>query len=104
MDEGPHEVGKTIIFECFIDRIYPSISMTAFNVTFEKADKIFHGEVGPVSAGVFQFKINGSFKAAMEFNNDTAICQLTTLGHYYKEKKHLGIYGKLIKILSYVSL
>ena len=98
MDQGPYEVGKTIIVECSIERIYPTIPKTAFNVTFEQNNKIFTSKVVSVSAGISKLKIDGSFKSSMEFDNDTVICQVTTSGHYYKEEKHLRIYSKLIAL------
>ena len=96
MKMGPHEVGTTVNFECFLDRIYPPIDGSSFNVTFKKNHGLFSSKVESVTSRILRLKVSGSINASLAYDGDIAICQITTaLGDYDSEHKLLWIYGKI---------
>ena len=96
MDLGPHGAGTPINMECQIDRIYPRIPRESFNITFARNNQtIFFSEFDTILAGAFQLKVSGTFIASIEYDEDVAICQLTTaVGHYHHNKIRLSVYSK----------
>ena len=95
----PYEANTRIDMECSIERIYPIPSNAAmFNITFLKNNKSYETtNIKTVTPGssVRHMSINGSLEANLDYDNDTAICQVTTtLGHYFQRRLTFEIFGR----------
>ena len=96
IDPGPHKVGKQIEVKCIIDRIYPCVSSSSFNITLTNHEVSFLGEVDSVVENVPSMVVHGFINASLDYDNEYVICHVTTAaGKYIHRQEHLKIYGKL---------
>ena len=85
---GPHEVGNLVEMNCSTNGIYKLPKTSMFNITVRTHDRtIFISEITSQSTTESIMKIESFIEAIPEYNDATAICQITTTSAIYVKKE-----------------
>ena len=96
VSRGPHEVGKLIEMDCYINDIIFDSPLSVFDIQVQKGNRQFYVNTSiPHEGGESPNNIHGFIRASMDLDKGLAICKVTiNPGKSFSSKICLHVYGK----------